>query len=196
MLANTGMATLIAAGGLNWSSTATVTGTPDVGITRLGAGQLALGNGTASNTSGSLSLGTLTIGTPLPVTSGGTGSGTAAGALSSLGGVATVSNVNTYMGGGENPQSVAANAVTCDWSRGSTCVVATRNASTAWTLTMSNPVAGQTYRIRFVQNATGGASAAPLPTFSPTVRAWQGNQTPALTTTANKKRQSSPPISG
>jgi hypothetical protein len=124
--------------------------------------------------------------TPLSVSQGGTGSGTAAGALSSLGGVASVSNVKTYMGAYENSQSVAANAVTCDWSLGSTCVVATQNAATAWTLTMSNPVAGQTYRIRFVQNATGGASAAPLPTFSPTIRAWQGNQTPALTTTANK----------
>ncbi len=102
------------------------------------------------------------------------------------GDVPMVSNVKTYMGAYEQAHTVSTQAVTCDWSTGSTCVVTCENDSTAWTLTMSNPVAGQAYHIRLVQNATGGASACPLPTFSPALRAWQGGQTPTPSTTANK----------
>jgi hypothetical protein len=38
-----------------WSSTAAASGTPDTGISRLGAASLAIGNGTAGNTTGNLS---------------------------------------------------------------------------------------------------------------------------------------------
>jgi len=40
-----------------WSSTTTVHGTPDTGISRLGAGSIAFGNATAGDTTGSLSFG-------------------------------------------------------------------------------------------------------------------------------------------
>jgi len=90
--------------------------------------------------------------------------------------------------GGEQSVTVTGNAATCDWgsSMQASCVVTMQNASTAWTLTMTNPAAGGRYLIRFLQNATGGASAAPLPTFSPNIRYWQGNQTPALSTGASE----------
>ena len=80
--------------------------------------------------------------------------------------VATVSNVSAYMGGGEQAVTVSSNAATCNWASGSTCVLTAQNSTTAWTLTMSNPVAGQVYRIYVIQGASG---PAPLPTFSPTV---------------------------
>jgi hypothetical protein len=77
-------------------------------------------------------------------------------------------------------------AAICNWALGSVCGIAMMNASTAWTLVMSNPVGGQFYYPDFIQNATGGASAAPLPTFSPVLRFWQGNQTPTLSTGASE----------
>lgn len=79
---------------------------------------------------------------------------------------ATVANVNTYMGGGVQSITETSEAATCNWANGSTCVIAGEANTTAWTLTMSNPVSGQVYRIYLTQQ-TGGPT--PLPTFSPTV---------------------------
>jgi hypothetical protein len=100
--------------------------------------------------------------------------------------VPVVSNVKTYMGATEQSVSVTSNAATCNWGSGSSCVITLQNAATAWTLTMTNPVAGQVYRMWFLQNTTGGSSAAPLPTFSPSVT-WAGGSAPTLTTTASKR---------
>jgi hypothetical protein len=102
--------------------------------------------------------------------------------LSSLGGVAAVSNVKTYMGGYENAVTASSNAATCDFSLGSTCYVAMQSGSTAWTLTLSNPVSGQVYRIVFKQNAAGNG---PTPTFNPTVT-WKGGSAPTITASAGK----------
>jgi hypothetical protein len=90
------------------------------------------------------------------------------------------------LSGLESTVSVSANAATCNFATEHTCVITMQNAATAWTLTMSNPTSGQVYRMWFIQNASGGASAAPLPTFSPTVT-WAGGTAPTLTTTANKR---------
>lgn len=89
----------------------------------------------------------------------------------------------------ESSVVVLSNKATCDFSAGATCIVTMQNSSTAWTLTLSNAVSGYSYRIWFIQNATGGGSAAPLPTFSPTIT-WGGTTsgiTPTLTITATKR---------
>lgn len=54
-----GLINMPAASVAGWTAT-TAGGTPDVGLSRLGAASMALGNGTASNITGSLSLKTLT----------------------------------------------------------------------------------------------------------------------------------------
>lgn len=64
--------------------------------------------------------------------------------------------------------------------------ISSLSISAAWTLALSNGVSGYLYRIWFIQNTTGGGSAAPTPTFSPTVT-WAGGTPPTLTTTANKR---------
>ena len=86
----------------------------------------------------------------------------------------------------ESSVVVLLNKAICDFSAGTTCIITMQNASTAWTLTLSNAVSGYLYRIWFIQNVTGGASAAPLPTFSPTVT-WAGGSPPTITVTANKR---------
>jgi hypothetical protein len=51
-----GLSEVPLAGGYLWSSTASANGTPDSGISRLGAASLAIGNGTAGDKTGALSL--------------------------------------------------------------------------------------------------------------------------------------------
>jgi hypothetical protein len=80
--------------------------------------------------------------------------------------VPLVSNVYTYQGGGVQSITETSEAATCNWANGSTCVIAGEANTTAWTLTMSNPVSGQVYRIYVTQQTSG---PVPLPTFSPTV---------------------------
>ena len=96
--------------------------------------------------------------------------------------VTSVSNVSAYMGGGEQSVTVSSNAATCNWGSGSTCVLTAQNNTTAWTLTMSNPVAGQVYRIYVIQGSSG---PAPLPTFSPTVT-WVSGSAPTFSGASTK----------
>lgn len=98
--------------------------------------------------------------------------------------VPVVANVKTYMGAYEQAISETSEAATCNWANGSSCVITMEANTTAWTLTMSNPVAGQRYMIWLKQPDSGGHN--PLPTFSPTV-VWAGGTTPTLTATANKR---------
>jgi hypothetical protein len=101
--------------------------------------------------------------------------------------VAAIANVAGYMGAREQPPiTVADNAATIDWSQGNTVVVVCQNNSNAWTLTLENMVPGQVYRVNFLQNATGGASAAPLPTIEGALIRWIGGAVPTLSTTAAK----------
>ena len=105
----------------------------------------------------------------------GTGGRTALGnAVNASGGFTTygtdvplVANVKTYMGGDVQSVNETSEAATCNWANGSTCVVTAEANTTAWTLTMSNPVAGQVYRVYILQQTSG---PVPLPIFSPTVR--------------------------
>ena len=80
--------------------------------------------------------------------------------------ITVVSNVSTYMGANVQSVNETSEAATCNWANGSTCVIAGEANTTAWTLTMSNPVSGQVYRIYVTQQTSG---PVPLPTFSPTV---------------------------
>ncbi|MGA2403039.1 MAG: hypothetical protein ABSG91_15260 [Syntrophobacteraceae bacterium] len=104
--------------------------------------------------------------------------------LANLGGVAATTNVKTYMGGYEQAVTETGEAATCNWGNGSSCYVTMEANTTAWTLTMSNPVGGQVYRVVLKQPASNGP--CPLPTFSPTVT-WAGGSAPTLTATAGKR---------
>ena len=86
--------------------------------------------------------------------------------LTDIAPIPLVSNVSTYMGANVQSVNETSEAATCNWANGSTCVIAGEANTTAWTLTMSNPVSGQVYRIYVTQQTSG---PVPLPTFSPTV---------------------------
>jgi hypothetical protein len=100
---------------------------------------------------------------PLCKTAGGVGGCTN---VTDVAQVPIVANVATYMGAYVQSVNETSEAATCNWANGSTCVIAGEANTTAWTLTMSNPVSGQVYRIYITQQSSG---PVPLPTFSPTV---------------------------
>jgi hypothetical protein len=74
-----------------WSSTATVHGNPDSGISRLGAASLAIGNGTAGDFTGTLKLGTINATTAYQAngTPGVTQTAIAVGTLATIEGIVT-----------------------------------------------------------------------------------------------------------
>lgn len=99
---------------------------------------------------------------------------------------------NTDQSAGTTAQTVtlaAAGALAIDWSQGDTCV-ATLQAN-ASSVTFSNPVAGKTYILVVVQDATGSRTW----TSGPTNAKWMNTaylggtagSIPTLTTTASKR---------
>lgn len=72
-------------------------------------------------------------------------------------------------------------SATCNWTLGNTCYVTAQANTTAWSLTLSNPIEGQIYRV-YVKQATGGP--VPLPTIAP-VPVWIGSA-PTFAGTNNK----------
>lgn len=157
-----------------------VTGTPSNGQLLIGNGAgytLAALTGTANQITVTNGAGTSTLSLPQAIATGSTPQWARIGLGTGAGGSATLTTNGQMDLGFINDGNCGA-ADTIDWNAGE-IHKSTLSAATC-TYTFSNPIAGRTYVLDVIQDATGSR----LVTW-PTIK-WEGGTTPTLTTTVNK----------
>lgn len=151
-------------------------------------GQVPIGNGsgftfatltgTANQVTVTNGSGTITLALPQSIATASTPQWARIGLGTGAGSTAVITTTGQFDQGYNNVGNCGASS-TVNWNSGEIQKV-TLNAATC-TLTFSNPIVGQVYRLDVIQDATGGR----LVTWPGSVT-WKGGSTPTLTATASK----------